>query len=282
MHPSRVMKMAMVGAVFVACLMSATTIYAAPKVKAIDDTKTPLNNGSLGRVQKALDAAGTPTVTGGPIDVYFHVINAGSGLSYGDVPDSMLTAQIDVLNEAFSPHGWTFSVAAIDRTTNSNWFTMAPGSSEEAGAKAALRRGGARALNIYTANPGAGMLGWAALPWDAASDPTDDGVVLLYATLPGGSAAPYNLGDVAVHQVGHWMGLLHTFQGGCHGDGDYVDDTPRENGPAYGYPIGRDSCPRDPGLDPIENYMDFTDDSAMNHFTAGQAARMAQAMSLWR
>lgn len=282
MPHSTVMKMSVFGALLVTFLMGATAVYAAPKVKTVDDTKTPLNNGTLGRVQKALDAAGTPAVTGGTVDVYVHVINAGTGLSNGDVPDSMLTAQIDVLNAAFGPHGWTFNLVGTDRTTNAVWFAMDMGSPTEAMAKSALRRGGARALNIYTANPGGGTLGWAALPWDYASDPTDDGVVLLYSALPGGSAAPYNLGDVAVHQVGHWMGLLHTFQGACHGDGDYIDDTPRENGPAFGYPVGRDSCPRDAGLDPIENYMDYTDDAAMNHFTAGQAARMARAASLWR
>jgi hypothetical protein len=78
------------------------------------------------------------------------------------------------------------------------------------------------------------------------------------------------------------MGLLHTFQGGCHGDGDYVSDTPAEAEPAFGFPAGRDSCPRDPGLDPIENYMDFSDDAGMSQFTVGQAARANAAMSVWR
>lgn len=261
-------------------LLGATTVTAAPPVKTAGDTKTPLNNGTLKKVQRAIaDAA---PATGGTIDVYLHVINRGTGLSNGDVPDSQIADQIAVLNSAFGPHGWTFNLAGIDRTTNATWYTMGMASSEEAQAKAALRRGGVRALNIYTANPGGGTLGWASLPWDYASDPLDDGVVVLYSALPGGTAAPYNLGDAAVHQVGHWMGLLHTFQGGCRGEGDYVDDTPAEDSPAFGYPVGRDSCPRDPGLDPIENFMDYTDDAAMNHFTAGQGTRMSQAIGAWR
>ena len=100
--------------------------------------------------------------------------------------------------------------------------------------------------------------------------------------MPGGTATPYDLGITAVHHVGHWMGLLHTFEGGCRGEGDYVADTPAEALPAYGHPVGRDSCPKEPGLDPIENYLDFTDDSAKTHFTAGQDLRMDGCFSLWR
>ncbi len=230
-------------------------------------------------------AAGDPAanVTGGVINVYFHVIRGGTGIANGDIPDSMITAQIAVLNNAFGSTGWTFTLVAIDRTTNATWFTMGLGTAAERQAKTALRQGTADDLNIYSANPGRGLLGWATFPQSYAADPKDDGIVVLFSSLPGGSAAPYNEGDTATHEVGHWMGLFHTFQGGCSKKGgDLISDTPSERSPAFGCPTGRDTCRPRPGLDPIENFMDYTDDSCMFEFTDGQDARMDAQFTTYR
>jgi len=235
-----------------------------------------------GRFLQSRAASGRPvllrTVGSVVVPVAFHVINNGPGIANGDVPDADIDAQINVLNAAYANTPFQFALAtSTTHTTNANWYTMAPGSAEEAEAKAALRTGGPDRLNLYTANPGGNLLGWATFPQDYKRSPSNDGVVVLFSSLPGGSAAPYNLGDTATHEIGHWLGLYHTFQGGCSGKGDSIDDTPAERSAAFGCPTGRDSCTKGKagvGLDPITNFMDYTDDACMFEFTTLQAGRM--------
>lgn len=223
-------------------------------------------------------------VTGATINVYFHVINKGAGIANGDVSATMINDQITVLNNAYSRYGWNFNLVSTNRTTNATWYANCYGSSESA-MKNALRQGTADDLNLYTCNPSGGILGYATFPSDYTRSPKLDGVVVLYSSLPGGSASPYNLGDTGTHEVGHWMGLYHTFQGGCAksttNGGDFVADTPAERSAAFGCPSGRDTC-SSAGADPITNFMDYTDDSCMFQFTSGQDSRMDSQFTAYR
>ena len=227
----------------------------------------------------ALAAAASAT-----IDVYIHEILSTAGT--GHITASQVNSQMNVLAAAYAASGFSFRLVSQDTTRNDSWSAAGPNSTAETQMKTALRKGGKNALNIYTNNMGGGLLGWATFPSDYARKPNLDGVVVLYSSLPGGDAAPYNLGDTATHEVGHWMGLYHTFQGGCNGQGDLVSDTPAEKSPAFGCPTGRDTCTGKKagaaGMDPITNFMDYSDDACMNQFTAGQSARMSAQWALYR
>ena len=225
------------------------------------------------------------------IDTVFHVIT-DHNLTRAEQGryERMIDAQMDVLNESFAGQtadaaadsAFRFDYVTTTWTVNAAWYTMTPQTTAERQAKEALRQGDATTLNIYVANIGAGLLGWATFPQSYRGQPDMDGVVILDESMPGGTLAIYSEGDTATHEVGHWLGLYHTFQNGCSNTGDYVADTPREQSPAFYCPTGRDTCTRDPGLDPIHNFMDYSQDNCMDMFTAGQAQRMSDAWQAYR
>jgi len=222
-------------------------------------------------------AAFAPTT----VSVYWHVITNGTS---GKLTTTQIQSQLNVLNNAYAASGFSFTLVGSETTTNSDWYSIAfPASgaepSDAKAMKTALHKGTKAALNLYSTTFSDGTLGYAQFP--STNNTTLDGVVLDYRSIPGGSLAPYNLGDTATHEVGHWVGLYHTFQGGCSGSGDSVGDTPAEASPAFGCPTGRDTCTAT-GLDPIKNFMDYTDDSCMNQFTAGQTTRMQNQWVTYR
>ena len=228
----------------------------------------------------------TPQCSAGKtcIGVVFHVISDGRG--NGDVSEATIDAQIDVINAAFAGIGgapalpYEFDLLKINRAADRKWYTGCYVRSERS-MKSSLREGGVATLNVYSCRPSNGILGYATFPSSYSSQPSLDGVVILDESMPGGTAAPYNEGDTLTHEIGHWLGLYHTFQGGCANPGDYVSDTPPEASPAYGCPIGLDSC-ADGGNDPIFNFMDYTDDSCMDRFSPGQSTRAQGQWTAYR
>ncbi len=232
----------------------------------------------LVRARLDLDAQGFALKqrTGTTIPVAVHVI---TDHGVGDVTDAMIRDQISALNRGYAGTGFRFTLSSVDRTDNRAWFKMTPGAEKQA--KQALAIDPAHHLNLYVCGPGKGLLGWAYFPWSAPEDNWLHGVVIHYGTLPGGVLPPYNLGGTAIHEVGHYLGLFHTFEGGCTPPGDEVDDTPFESSPAFGCPIGRNTCAQ-PGDDPIHNYMDYTDDDCYTEFTSGQVQRVAAIAPAYR
>ncbi|PJA73548.1 hypothetical protein CO151_13035 [bacterium CG_4_9_14_3_um_filter_65_15] len=212
------------------------------------------------------------------IPVAVHVVRLDDGSC--DVTDTQIADQMIVLNDAYAGYGFQFSLASVDRTDNTKWSTHRYGSVNERRMKEALAIDPAHNFNLYFCNIGGGLLGYATFPDMYPEDSYMHGVVALYASVPGGAAVPYDEGDTVTHEAGHFLGLYHTFQGGCTG-GDYIDDTEPEGEPAYGCPEGRDTCVGG-DVDPIHNFMDYVDDYCMYEFTHGQAVRMDQQMTLYR
>jgi len=221
------------------------------------------------------------------VQVHWHVITSTS--NEGAVPQTQVEAQLAVMNADYAASAVYFELASYEVTANNAWFDLEDGSPQEVQMKTALRVGTAADLNVYSIANSDGILGWATFPSNAAGNLAYDGVVVDYRTLPGGSASPYNLGATMTHEVGHWMGLYHTFQGGCVEDvngGDEVADTPAVAEANFGCPVGIDSCAGTTGgyagLDNVRNYMDYTDDSCMDNFTPDQTMRMQSAWVAYR
>ncbi|CAG7854874.1 Extracellular metalloprotease PODANS_2_14170; Flags: Precursor [Serendipita indica DSM 11827] len=227
------------------------------------------------------DFAGS-TQRAGNIQVYWHVIYKTTSVSGGYISDSAIASSISAMNSHYSGSGFSFTLAGTTRTLNANWFNYANyGNSYQTAMKKALHTGGANVLNVYTVGFTDGTLGYATFPWSYSGNPVDDGVVILYSTYPGGSTSGYNQGKTLTHEVGHWLGLYHVFQGGCSGSGDYVSDTPPQSKATSGCPSSQDSCSGG-GVDSIHNYMDYSTDPCMNQFTAGQITRATSQSATYR
>lgn len=235
-------------------------------------------------VERQLATAPSPGAPGKgrlKVPVIFHVISSRSrGQSIGDVSESRILEQMEILEEAFAEAGVTFRLVRIHRVKRRGWYAGCGKWWIEDAMKKRLAVRPRRTLNVYTCDPGA-FLGSSTFPWDYDEEPHLKGVIVDHETLPGGAAAPFNEGDTLVHETGHYLGLYHTFDGACAAPGDHVADTPAERTPGYGCPIRRNSCPG-PDKDPVDNFMDYSDDACMNTFSLGQGRRVRDLATLRR
>jgi len=223
------------------------------------------------------------------VPVVFHVLINTNGA--GDISDALLQSQIDILNEDYEALAGTpgangnyanisFCLAGITRDVNRQWYN------DRGTYYDSLAWDVNTYLNIYT-NTAGGYLGYAYVPNQGGIvGNTFDRVVLYWAAVGRNApyGPPYDQGRTATHEVGHYLGLEHTFNGACdsgncYQDGDYICDTNDESGSTFGCPTGQVSCG---SLDPIENYMDYTDDTCMTHFTYEQVNRMRCTLANWR
>lgn len=212
------------------------------------------------------------------IPVWFHVIyKVVSGQPKGNVSDAVIAKQITVLNNAYQGSGFQFSLAGTDRTESADWFDQClDNEALEPVYKKQLAVDPTHILNAYTCNSISGLLGFATFPDMYAESSAMHGVVLSYRSLPGGPA-PYGEGDTATHEIGHYLGLYHTFDDdrtSCTVDNDLVGDTAIERTPNFDCPVKRDTCANKLGKDPVTNYMDYSADACMTGFSIGQVKRM--------
>ncbi len=211
--------------------------------------------------------------------VWFHIIHKTDGT--GNISDDTVYQQMQVLNEDYAAKVGTmgasgyntriqFELKGITRTENDAWFI----NDTESEYKPALAVDVTKYINIYTTTA-QGLLGYAYFPQSNAG--ILDGIVLLHEAVGGRDNAyiPYDQGRTLVHEMGHYLGLFHTFQvryDTCENSyslGDLIIDTPSELEAHYDC-NQTTSCGTD---DPIHNYMNYTPDSCMTEFTPEQANR---------
>lgn len=209
------------------------------------------------------------------VKTYVHVVTTNA--KKGQFTQTQVNNQISVMNSRYSKMGVTYTLVSTDFTVNDAWASASDGSSAEYSMKSALHKGTYADLNLYlTSDLGGGLLGFCYFPESAPSsdDKILDGCICLASSMPNAGATNYQQGLTAVHEVGHWFGLYHVFQGSaCSGAGDSVSDTPIQKTATSGCPSSQDSCPSQSGVDSIHNYMDYSYDACMTEFTAGQISR---------
>jgi hypothetical protein len=232
-------------------------------------TSADCNSGNT-TIKAEYNASGGVTYT---IPVWVHEIRRKTG-TLGTLVSGQISSQITALNVAFAPHGIQFTLAGTTLSKNNNWYN------DTGTYYNTLARDVHNNLNIYT-NTAGGNLGYAYVPSGGGVVGNKwDRVVIYWKAMgnPGTYGAPYNEGDTTVHEVGHYLGLYHTFQGGCASasgcsiNGDLICDTNPESTPNFSPCTRSSACGA--WQDPTNNFMDYSDDVCMYQFTSNQQNRM--------
>jgi Pregnancy-associated plasma protein-A len=186
------------------------------------------------------------------IAVKIHVIAHPLGM--GNVTDAQIMSQMSTLNQTYNSSMFTFTLdpaTDIIRRVNSTMYTDCY--SKRDVMKQAWGFDVANYMSVYLCKPAGGVLGHSSFPNSYVQTDKRHGVVVHFETLPGGPATNFSKGYTMTHEVGHYLGLLHTFQGGCAASGtagDRVPDTPAEGTATYGCPTTpKDTCTNLTGLD---------------------------------
>lgn len=259
------------------------------------------------KIQKAVNSLQQKAQTHNPnlkiIPVVVHVIHDGGT---NNISDAQIQSQIDVLNEDYRKRLGTngygsgvdtdveFCLAKKDplgKCSNGIVRIKSPLSNHQTYQRSMLKQlsywDNTRYLNMYVVkniNNGSGTAGYSSFP---GGPPDEDGIVVRHDYFGKTGTASASLGRTTTHEVGHWLGLYHTFNGGCGvdtcADGDYVCDTPPAANPNFGCPT-INSCSNDvPNVnDQIQNYMDYSNDNCKSMFTAGQKQRMDATLMSFR
>ncbi|WP_027138266.1 zinc metalloprotease [Gaetbulibacter saemankumensis] len=204
-------------------------------------------------------------ITQAHIDSQIEILNtdfSNNNTHLSSVPDEFATLSADFQIK--------FEFAGIQRkTSNKNsWGTRDAMKSSKKGGFDPIDP--ANNLNIWVCEIGGGILGYAQFPGGPSK--TDGIVIGLDYFGENLDGKEYGHGRTATHEVGHWLNLRHIWgDGGCSYD-DFIEDTPRADGPNYGCPGEVYSC-NNTVRDMTMNYMDYVYDNCMYMFTEGQNLR---------
>ena len=258
--------------------------------------------------QKTVAAANQRTGAVLTIPVVFHIVMANPSV----VTNAQISAQLDTLNRSFfgtngdsvripsyfnslfGKSGIQFCLAQRtpegDETTGIVRTTTSTTQFSPNDAMKHISSGGVdswnteKYLNIWICQLSGGVLGYGTFPNDGM--PAEQGVVIDYRSLPGGSFSSYGAGKTMVHEVGHFFNLYHIWgddDGLCSGS-DQVDDTPNQGTFTSGCHTGirTDNCTSTGNGIMYQNYMDYSHDQCLVMFTPRQVSRMESTLNVFR